>query len=365
MDVATGRFGLLVSHVRVRGFRALKDVTVTLEPLATVLVGENNSGKTSFLEALATALGGRRARLEDLQRAEEGSAKTFTVDLRIAPVGPEFPEAATQVFGDAVQDVATDHPYVALRARGDLDEAHSDVRLARWYLKGWDGAPTQLQQPRPSERALDLLSFEYLDARRDILEQLRNRSSLLGRTLSGSAFDPTLRVEAETRLRGLAELLRTRVTSLSRLREHLKALRATLPSSVRQVEVDPIPQDLDDLVRSVDIRVDDTAGSFSASSQGMGTRALAALLVFRTFVDVARAAIVETGSSASLAAFEELEAHLHPQAQRAVVRTIREMPGQVVLSTHSGEVGPGGRSRDSRVPTARKLCRRSSFHWRS
>ncbi len=329
-------FGLWVSRVRVRTFRALTDVTVSLDRRMTVLVGENNSGKTSFLDALSTALGRRRARVEDLQKNAAGYAKAFTVDLRIEPVAHEFPEVATQLFGDAIQDVATDRPYVALRARGELDE-RADIRLARVYLKDWDAA-SQLTQPRPSDRALDLLLFEALDARRDILEQLRNRSSLLGRALSGGAFEPTLRADAESRLREVAELLRTRVQSLSQLRIHLRALRSTLPSSVTNIEVDPIPQELEDLVRAVDIRVEDAGCSFPAGAQGMGTRALAALLVFRTFIDVARANTPDASGSASLAAFEEPEAHLHPQAQRAVVRAIREMPGQIVISSHSGEV---------------------------
>ncbi len=45
---------------RIHNFRSLQDVEVTLDS-TTVLIGENNSGKTSFLEALHSAIGaGRR-----------------------------------------------------------------------------------------------------------------------------------------------------------------------------------------------------------------------------------------------------------------------------------------------------------------
>lgn len=331
-------FGLSVSEVRIRGFRAFDDVTVSLDKRATILVGENNTGKTSFLEALSTALGRRRARIEDLQKTRKGQTKTFTIDLRIVPDGEEFPDAATQVFGSAIQGVTTDRPYVALRARADLDEAHGDVRLTRYYLKTWDGAAQQLQEPRPSERALELLPFESLDARRDILEQMRNRASLLGRTLSGAKFDDALRAETEAKLVEVAEMLRSKLPSLVRLREHLKGLHTTLPASVQKIDIDPIPQQLEELVRAVDIYVEDSSGAFPASALGMGTRALAALIVFRTFVDVTRSGISDSASSASIAAIEEPEAHLHPQAQRAVVRLMRDMPGQIVVSTHSREV---------------------------
>jgi putative ATP-dependent endonuclease of OLD family len=66
----------------------------------------------------------------------------------------------------------------------------------------------------------------------------------------------------------------------------------------------------------------------------MGTRSLSALLIFRAYVK----AILATASGAgtlSVAAFEEPEAHLHPQAQRSVLSVIQEIPGERIISTHS------------------------------
>lgn len=41
----------MIEQVTIRTFRALKDVSVELRPL-TVLVGPNDSGKSSFLQAI-------------------------------------------------------------------------------------------------------------------------------------------------------------------------------------------------------------------------------------------------------------------------------------------------------------------------
>jgi energy-coupling factor transporter ATP-binding protein EcfA2 len=46
----------MLKKARVRGYKCLEDVTVTLEPL-TVLIGRNDSGKSSFLQALAEMRG--------------------------------------------------------------------------------------------------------------------------------------------------------------------------------------------------------------------------------------------------------------------------------------------------------------------
>ena len=52
--------GIRIVEVRVRNFRSLRSIDLTLARL-TVLIGPNNSGKTSFLESLFAAMGaGRR-----------------------------------------------------------------------------------------------------------------------------------------------------------------------------------------------------------------------------------------------------------------------------------------------------------------
>ena len=83
-------FGLTLAAVRVEGFRLLRDVSLALKPSTTVLLGENNSGKTSFLEALAVAFGQRQPQKEDIFSGPDGVATCFQIDLRIQPAGKQF-----------------------------------------------------------------------------------------------------------------------------------------------------------------------------------------------------------------------------------------------------------------------------------
>jgi putative ATP-dependent endonuclease of OLD family len=48
-----------ITDIRIQDFRALNDVCLNLSPSLTVLIGANNSGKTSVLEAIASAFGWR------------------------------------------------------------------------------------------------------------------------------------------------------------------------------------------------------------------------------------------------------------------------------------------------------------------
>jgi len=79
------------------------------------------------------------------------------------------------------------------------------------------------------------------------------------------------------------------------------------------------------------------SSTFPVGSQGMGTRSLAALLVFRSYVNVVRPK-QHADRLLSLAAFEEPEAHLHPQSQRSVFSLLSEIGGQRIVSTHSTHV---------------------------
>ncbi len=56
-----------IEKVRVEAFRLLEDLEIMLEPAATVIVGRNNSGKTSLTDVFDrfAGEGGPKFRLED------------------------------------------------------------------------------------------------------------------------------------------------------------------------------------------------------------------------------------------------------------------------------------------------------------
>ena len=49
---------MLVTHLNIRNFKAIHSLDLTLDPGFNLLVGENGTGKTSILEAIAVGLGG-------------------------------------------------------------------------------------------------------------------------------------------------------------------------------------------------------------------------------------------------------------------------------------------------------------------
>ncbi len=91
-----------------------------------VLLGENNSGKTSFLAALDVALGTARTKDDDLRNDSNGAAAArFLIDVRFEPrIGDEFAEPTSQVLGNGpIQLKGSEPPFFAIRSKGEIIES--------------------------------------------------------------------------------------------------------------------------------------------------------------------------------------------------------------------------------------------------
>lgn len=74
----------MIDRIQVRNFRALRDVDVPLAPL-TVLIGQNDTGKSTFLDAVLTVCNGRPAQRDDgwrHQRLGDTWIRALPQDLR-------------------------------------------------------------------------------------------------------------------------------------------------------------------------------------------------------------------------------------------------------------------------------------------
>jgi putative ATP-dependent endonuclease of OLD family len=334
---------LRIAEIRIQDFRTIKDLCMPLRP-SLVLLGENNSGKTSFLGALDVALGSTRAREEDLRRDSAGKvAARFVVDVRFEPrTGDDFDEATAQVLGNGpVQLKGNDPPFFAIRSKGEIDPKRGELTLKRTFLKGWarDRADaekvSELASTQVSRDHRSLVTFNLLDARRDAVEQLRNRRTFWGQIVADLRLSDEIRKDVETSLGVLGAKLKTGSVPLASLQRELQDIQRVIAHPQLDVEVTALPVEVEDLLRAMDLLLTETGQTaLPIAVQGMGTRSLSALLIFRAYV---RSVLATAGGAGTLsvAAFEEPEAHLHPQAQRAVLSVIQQIPGERIISTHS------------------------------
>jgi putative ATP-dependent endonuclease of the OLD family len=130
---------LMLSDVRVQDFRGLSDLHVVLEPL-TLLVGENNSGKSSLLSALGVFFGTTRPTEDDLHVNSAGvRAKQFVIDVRFVPwEATQFNADIQARFVGRIQipQDKTQPQFITIRTIGELD-VDGAIGLERRFVRGW------------------------------------------------------------------------------------------------------------------------------------------------------------------------------------------------------------------------------------
>lgn len=347
--------GIAIAAARVRNFRSLANVEVNLNDL-TVLLGANNAGKTSFLDALFAAIGaGRKALGADDVRLAAGESiapktREVIVDVMIRPVGADgkvidsYPAGSywTNLWGTT--GIATDddlNDFTGIRTTLKWSDLRSEHVLERRFLKEWkpfaDWTAAATQDRAVNAAQLEPLALHYVDAKRDLEEDLRKPGSFWRRLTEDLGLSPAEIEEMEKTLSSINEHIVAKSDILKHLKDNLTGLQSVVASDSGAVEVAPVARKLRDLSKGVDVSFN-TAGaqSFPLARHGMGTRSLASLLVFRAYASWRTKKATEGGDSVhSVLALEEPESHLHPQAQRALFGHIKQITGQRVVSTHS------------------------------
>ena len=344
-ESSSPRVNMRIEAVRVTGFRALREVCVTLDPSVTVLVGENNTGKSAFLEALSTALGQRTATPDDLHIDAQGRRfKDFSIDILLVPTdGKDFDGQLTSLYGEAIFSV-DNRKYVAIRTSGSLGEDRSTINRTRCFIEEWIGCHTsyssegvEISGEPVSARHLTPISFALLEANRDLVDEMRKRSSRWGRLLAQHDLDLETIEEIENQLAQMGERILNESQVLGRLSTRLDTVQNALPT-VNQVKLEPLPGRIDDLTRATDILINTSGGPrLPLRMQGLGSRSLAKMMVYTAFASEL-SGIEEPYSPHPLSCFEEPEAHLHPQAQRSVMHIVSGLEGQCIVTTHSPQI---------------------------
>lgn len=343
--------GIQITEVRVRNFRSLQSVDVTLGNF-TVLIGENNSGKTSLLEALFLAIGaGKRVVTQDDIFLEISDTKVprdrpIIIDVLIHPADDNgiidtFPTGSfwTELWGTGIaQDLDSDNDFVGIRTKTSWNEGKAEYVTERFFLKEWPDSKTietaPVQPSRITSRQLEPIALYLMDAKRDIHDELQNRSSFWHKLVSDTGLSDEKIGDIEKTLSSLNQEIIGGSEVLSHVEEHLNDLYKTVSSEKGDVAITPLARHMRDLSRGMDISFcTKGAQSFPLVRHGMGTRSLAAILTFRAYSDW-RQKNAE-GKVHPFLGLEEPEAHLHPQAQRAVFQQIQAIPGQRIISTHS------------------------------
>src|SRR6185437_15213576 len=130
---------MYLSQVLIQNFRCLRELNATLSPGLNVLVGENNVGKTAFLDAIRAALGpaaatGDSPKLipEDRHRQTDGAYLDAPISVKLLFAGLSTDEQAQLI--DILNYNAADpaKSTAQLNFRWQWNEKTERFSVSRW-----------------------------------------------------------------------------------------------------------------------------------------------------------------------------------------------------------------------------------------
>ena len=219
--------------VTIKNFRCLVNVTVPIDD-TTVLVGENNSGKTAFLEALRIALprslSGRGTPFDeyDYHMAKAGdtpqTSNGIVIELWFQEArSDEWPEPLMQALTDIIQtDPIMDLDSIGLRLSSQYDPTANEM-VASWEFLASDGQPLSGRGANRSNLAnfLAYVRCFYLSSLRNAENEFSPRSQFWGRILRDLKINDEQRAKLEEELSKLNEELLKSDPRLEEVRDTL------------------------------------------------------------------------------------------------------------------------------------------------
>lgn len=345
---------MLLTRLAIKNFRGIKSLNLELSE-TTVLIGENNSGKTTVLHALRSCLNllranGRATIFEDFDfhfdgaAADPTSASPIEITLTFEESKPDewTEEIERQLGGDAsilMLIAPDDHLRIQLKVVAEFSKVSQEISTTFDFLDA-NGRPLPGKSRSRLSALQQLRPLFYLSALRDAGKEFSRNSQFWSPFVKNSQIDATKKSEIEDQLQQInAQIIEAHGT-FKAVREHLSRVQNLVSLGDQEVvSVDAVPARIFDMLNRTQVSIASVSGArLPIGRHGEGTQSLAVLMLFDAFLASELVRKQGNNESRPIVALEEPEAHLHPSAVRALWKTIREIKGQKFIATHSGDL---------------------------
>jgi putative ATP-dependent endonuclease of OLD family len=328
-------------RIEIRNFRGIESLDLDIEDI-TVLIGENNTCKTSILEAL-------RFSLHEVRSRRGCVFEPFDFHLLNSSSNPsDVPSISIKLIFDIVDEkikrklslakltqVARDGKTQVIFKVGASYNQESQDFVQNWEFQNTNGESI----PNLSDTALttfqNTISYFYLSALRDASRQFDAKGAFWRPFLKSAQITSEQQKEIETKLEELNHLIIDSHKSLNDVITVLKDIDQIVPMSnenLNWISVEAVPGRIFDMLAKAQVNLNaQTVAKIPVTRHGEGTQSLAVLMLFKAYLHA-------WNKGYPIIALEEPEAHLHPSAIRSLWKIIEDLPGQKIVSTHSGDI---------------------------
>jgi putative ATP-dependent endonuclease of OLD family len=338
-----------VTRLKIENFRSIKDLDFPLSS-TTVLIGQNNAGKTAILEALRIALTRRWGQRGTGFTEYDIRLETDESDPKLAPpvkieielseqAAGEWPQEIHDELADVVQvDPTSGNATIILRVTCSWDTV-SESYSPKWEFLGSTRAPLTGKGARivNMSRFFEFIPTFYLDALRDASDEFSARSQFWGKLLRSINIPGPLSRRAEKIFDALNRKFLAADPKVGRVSNVLKGVGdIATDDEPGDVSIRVVPFKTWDLISKSQVILKNSSSHpwLPIGQHGRGVQSLSVIFVFHAFVAELLKELYRPGSQAFLE-LEEPETHLHPQAARSLWRHVKDLPGQKLVTTHS------------------------------
>jgi putative ATP-dependent endonuclease of OLD family len=320
-----------IGEILIKNFRCFRSIQIYPSEIC-LLIGENDSGKTSILNAINAVLFKRYQLIPDDLYSDDpeldpSDRESAEVEIVLIPDDlNHFTEEEHAIFSEHFDLLEDGRERLIIKMIYGYDHDLEDYNKKNFFMKR-DGLGLEV-----SQRYSKYFGFFIIDALRDINKEISNKYGIWGKLLSSLSISPEIEKQVLSTLNGANDSL-MEDSEFKKVKDDFEKNITSflgLPRDESNIKLSLTSTDTKDLLRGIQLLVRCNGSNLFVpiDRHGTGSQSAAVLALFKAYID-------RGNINYTFFAFEEPEAHLHPHIQRRLFNEILGLGTQTFITTHS------------------------------